>query len=102
MICNKCVNIKLTQLKKQTMESIIELEEFIKWTKDARELKRAMAVKMILQKKSYHEIQELLNVSHSFISKWKNKFLFEGIESLKLQYQGSKGYLLPTQKKRSS
>ena len=80
------------------MNGIEELEDFIKKTKDGRELKRAVAVKMILQKKSYHDIKELISVWHSFISKWKNRFLVEGIESLKLQYRGGKGYLQPQQK----
>ena len=85
-------------LKKRTMNGIEELEDFIKKTKDGRELKRAVAVKMILQKKSYHDIKELKSVSHSFISKWNQRFLVEGIESLKLQYRGGKGYLQPQQK----
>lgn len=84
-------------LKKRTMNLIEELEEFIKQTKDTRELKRAVAVKMILQQKSYHDIKELLDVSSSFISKWKNRVLFQGVESLKLQYGGGKGYLQTAQ-----
>ena len=40
---------------------------------------------MILSEKFYHEVQELLKVSHSFISQWKNQALFHGVESLKLQ-----------------
>jgi putative transposase len=40
---------------------------------------------MILSGKSYHEVKELLNVSHSFISEWKNQALFHGVESLRLQ-----------------
>ena len=44
------------------MNLIEELEEFIQRAKDARELKRAMAVKMSLQSKSYSEIEELIKV----------------------------------------
>ena len=40
---------------------------------------------MILSGKSYYEVKELLNLSHSFISEWKNQALFHGVESLKLQ-----------------
>ncbi len=80
------------------MNLLEELEEFIKNAKDARELKRAMAVKMSLQSKSYSEIEELLKVSSSFISKWKSEVLFKGVESLKLQYKGGKGYLNQGQK----
>ena len=48
---------------------------------------------MILLGKSYHKVKELLNVSHSFISEWKNQAIFHGVESLKLQYKGTQGYL---------
>ena len=48
---------------------------------------------MILSGKSYHEIKQLLNVSHSFISEWKNQTLFHHVESLRLQYQATQGYL---------
>ncbi len=48
---------------------------------------------MILFGKSYHEIKEFLNVSHSFISKWKNQVLFHCVESLKLQYKVFHSYL---------
>ena len=48
---------------------------------------------MIFSGKSYREIKELLNVSHSFISEWKNQAIFHGVESLKLQYKGTQGYL---------
>ncbi len=47
---------------------------------------------MILLGKSYHEVKELLKVSHGFISQWKKQALFHGVESLKLKYQGTQGY----------
>ncbi len=61
----------------------------------SKEIKRALAVKMILSGKSYREVKELLNVSHSFISQWKNQALFHGVESLRLKYKGRKAYLEP-------
>ncbi len=75
------------------MNLIEELNHFLTQTKDARESKRALAVKWNLQGKPYQEVKELLQVSQSFISKWKNRAIFEGVESLKVQYKGSKGYL---------
>ncbi|NMG58854.1 IS630 family transposase [Geitlerinema sp. P-1104] len=78
------------------MTIIDELDDFIKNTQNAQEVKRALAVKMILTGTSYHEIENLLQVSHSFISKWKNQALFHGVDSLKLQYKGSKSYLKPS------
>ena len=56
---------------------------------------------MILSGKSYHEVKELLNVSHSFISEWKNQALFHGVESLRLQYQGRQGYLKTVEKEKT-
>ena len=80
------------------MNFIDELDDFINQTKEPKEIKRALAVKMILSGKSYHEVKELLNVSHSLESEWKNQVLFDGVESLRLQYQGKQGYLKAEEK----
>ena len=56
---------------------------------------------MILSGKFYHEVKELLNVSHSFISEWKNQALFHGVESLRRQYQGRQGYLKAVEKEKT-
>ena len=80
------------------MNIIDELDDFINQTKESKEIKKALAVKMILSGKSYHEVKELLNVSHSFIREWKNQALFHGLESLKLQYKGTQGYLKTVEK----
>jgi|GEM_PF-6914955 hypothetical protein len=34
----------------------------------------------------------------SFISEWKNQVIFHGVESLKLQYKGTQGYLEAVEK----
>ena len=34
----------------------------------------------------------------SFISEWKNQAMFHGVESLRLQYKGTKGYLKAVEK----
>lgn len=81
------------------MNLIEQLNNFLTQTKDAREVKRALAVKLSLQKKSYQEVKEILQVSQGFISKWKNRAIFEGIESLKLQYKGRRSYLSPSETK---
>lgn len=47
------------------MNLVEELDEFLKTTQDGREVKRAIAVKMTVQGKSYQEIKSLLNVSQS-------------------------------------
>ena len=50
-----------------------ELEEFIQSTKDSRELKRALVVKMTLAKRPWAVVMEDLGVSQAFISKWRSR-----------------------------
>ena len=48
---------------------------------------------MALQGQSYSQIKELLGIHPSCITNWKKRFLRQGLEGIKLGYQGSKGYL---------
>ncbi|NET82146.1 MAG: helix-turn-helix domain-containing protein [Moorea sp. SIO1F2] len=75
-----------------------ELDKWIKSNPDSRELKRALAVKFAIQGLEYQAISEFLNVSKSFISKWRKIFYAAGVEGLKLSYKGGKGYLNKQQK----
>lgn len=75
-----------------------ELNAFISSNPDPRELKRALAMRMTLSGYPHREIQQILQVCSGFISKWTQKFRLKGITGLKLGYQGSKGYLTPTEK----
>lgn len=75
-----------------------ELDEWIKTNRDARELKRALGVKLALQGWAYRAIAEGLNVSTSFISKWKKRYESSGISGLKLSYQGAESYLTSQQR----
>ena len=86
------------QLPQKDMEKeIAHLESFIKSNIDARELKRAIAVRMALEGKFYHEISKMLGVSEFFVGYWKKNFKSQGLEGLKLGYKGSKGYLTERQ-----
>ena len=58
-----------------------------------RELKRALAVQMVLQDYRHRESQSVLQVSSGFISKWTQVFEQQGVEGLRLQHKGSTGYL---------
>lgn len=69
------------------------LSQFIASTTDARELKRALAVQMRQQGYPYQQIESLLEVSESFISKWQLLYRQQGIDALKLGYWGTQGYL---------
>jgi putative transposase len=74
-----------------------ELIEFIQSNPDPRELKRALAVKMVVQNYSLATIGNILGVSLCFVSKWKYVFASQGTAGLKLKYRGSKSYLNETQ-----
>lgn len=62
---------------------------------ECRECKRALAVKMDVAGYASAVIEELLQVSASFVRKWRVRYQKYGIDSLSLQYQGSQGYLTP-------
>jgi len=72
---------------------MLSLEEIIVNSKDTREVKRALAVKMVFGGISVKEIEAILLVSDSFISKWKLSYETEGAGSLLLKYKGKKSYL---------
>jgi putative transposase len=72
-----CDNKKMNnlQLQQKDMEKeIAQLESFIKSDIDARELKRAIAVRMAIAGNIYHEISRILGVSNFFINYWKKQF----------------------------
>ncbi|MDY6783033.1 MAG: helix-turn-helix domain-containing protein [Cyanobacteriota bacterium] len=79
-------------------EKLRELDEWIKSNPDSRKLKRALSVKLARQGARSEAIASLLKVSKSFISKWKKRYSEQGIKSLKLSYEGSKGYLRKSEK----
>jgi len=55
-------------LNKQQSESISVLRQFIRSNPEARELKRALAVKMAFEEYPYWKIADLLEITKSFIS----------------------------------
>ena len=77
------------------------LTKFIRSNPDPRELKRALAVKMVKQGQNYCQIRDVLGVSVGFTSKYLQKFEREGIEGLKLKHKG-KEWLLDCQTKAGS
>jgi putative transposase len=74
-----------------TLEGIID-------SKVGREIKRAIAVKMVSQDFLVKDICELLDVSDSFVSKWKTVYEEQGAKGLLLRYKGSTGFLTPRQR----
>ncbi len=72
-----------------------DLDDFLA---GCRECKRAFAVKLDLLEYSHSFIEELLDVSGSFIRKWRTQYERHGIDCLYVQYRGSQGYLSPEER----
>ncbi len=84
--------------QQQRSEKIAILSEFIQSNPEPREMKRALAVKMVLQSEPYSNITQLLGMHKSSITTWKQKFEVQGLEGIKLAYQGAKSYLTSAQR----
>jgi transposase len=74
------------------------VDEIINESKEVREVKRALSVKMVKQGITPAQISNILNVSVQYVSKWKVKYDIEGLSSLFVSYKGSKGHLTQEQK----
>lgn len=70
-----------------------ELSQFIQQNPDPRELKRVLAVQMVLQDYRHREIQSILQVWSGFISKWTQAYKQQGLKGLRLRHKNSVGYL---------
>ena len=80
------------------MPTLEQVNIFLGTTKDAREYKRAMAVKLLLLEFEPHDIAALLHVTESFVSKWKRLCSEHGTDVFVLKYHGYQGYLTPEQR----
>jgi putative transposase len=78
--------------------AIDELQEFIAVSSDAREVRKALAVKLVYQDYLYKEIQKILDVSVGSITGWKQAYEQDGIAGLRLNYKGRKSYLSTEQR----
>jgi len=63
-----------------------------------REVKRAVAVKMVEEGLKSVNACKVLKVSVAFVSKWKIIYENKGAECLRSGYKGSKGYLSKSEK----
>ena len=75
----------------------LELDDIIN-SSASLEIKRALAVKMVMCNLKPKEISFLLNVSEGFVSKWKVIFENKGAKGLRLNYKGGKGFLTEVQR----
>src|SRR4028118_357157 len=89
-------------LDKSSVSKLLHIMEdliaFIQENPDPRELKRAIAVQMVMQNYTHSQVGDILQVSVGFVNKWKYVFLESGVRGLKLKYLGSKSYLTPEQR----
>ena len=69
------------------------IEAIISESRDVREVKRALSVKLLQSGLSAIGVSEVLNVSVQYVSKWKVKYEAEGAEALGIGYQGRESYL---------
>jgi len=74
------------------------LDEIVNTSKDVREVKRALSVKMVTQGIAPATVSALLNVSPQDVSQWKGKYEEAGAAGLEVGYRGSESYLTPTQR----
>ena len=68
--------------------AIAELQEFISLRPNAREVRKALAVKLIYQGYLYDEIQTILDVSLGSISGWKQAYELQGLDGLRMNHKG--------------
>ena len=74
------------------------LQEFIQTAKDAREVKRALAVQNTLAGRSWAEVASELGVKESFIGTWRWRYKRDGIACLSVGHRGSQGFLTAAEK----
>ena len=75
--------------QQQLEERLAILTEFIQSNSEAREIKRAVAIKMALSGETYSKITNIIGMHKSCITIWKQKFEAKGLDGIKLGYQGS-------------
>ncbi|MEM9903702.1 MAG: winged helix-turn-helix domain-containing protein [Cyanobacteria bacterium P01_D01_bin.44] len=78
--------------------AIEELKRFIKKERDGRQVKKALAVKLLYQEHTYESVVRILDVSMGAIAQWKQLYEAEGVAGFEPRHKGRKGYLSEAQK----
>lgn len=86
--------------KRSPEAAVEELQALISRNPDAREMRKALALKLVYQDYGYVEIEKVLDVSIGSISGWKQAYERDGIEGLRLQHKGRISYLSAAQRRR--
>ena len=82
-------------------DAIAKLQDFMALRPDAREVRKALAVKLVYQGYLYDEIQTILDVSRGSITAWKQAYEEAGVDGLRLNYKGRKSYMIERTTRRS-
>jgi len=69
-------------------QAIEELRAFIGSERDARQVKKALAVKLIYQDYGYEAITGILEVSLGALSKWRQAYERDGLAGFRPQHKG--------------
>jgi putative transposase len=69
------------------------LAQLIEETRDVRELKRALGVKLGEAGLATDVIGEVLQVTPRVVRKWRQRYEREGVDGLHVKYRGSESYL---------
>lgn len=72
---------------------IAELKGFIRKQRDGRQVKKALAVKLLYQGYGYEAVVSILDVSMGSISHWKQVYEEEGVNGFRPRHQGRQSYL---------
>jgi putative transposase len=73
--------------------AIEELKAFLRTERDGRQVKKALAVKLIYQDYRYEDITRILEVSMGALSKWKQAYDQAGLAGFRPQHKGRQSYL---------
>lgn len=77
---------------------IAELQAFASQERDGRQLKKALAVKLLYQGYKHEAIVEILDVAMGSLTNWRTLYESEGLAGFKPKHKGRKGYLSSEQR----
>ena len=72
---------------------IAELQAFASKERDGRQLKKALAVKLLYQGYKHEAVVQILDVSMGSLTNWKSLYESEGLAGFKPKHKGRKSYL---------
>ncbi|MDB9527402.1 winged helix-turn-helix domain-containing protein [Oscillatoria sp. CS-180] len=81
------------------IQAVEELKSFIGIERDARQVKKMLAVKLIYQGYGYEVITGILEVFLGALSKWKQAYERDGLVGFRPQHKGRQSYLRPSERK---